>query len=344
MVYYKNIFDKEKDFLRYEYQIKFKVNNITEKDILSIGAKKLGSVIHEDTYFITKNGSKNEYFRIRKEGEELLLFTYKKIVDNKKAKVRKIVNKILSDKEYNEFKKNFVEVLKINKKRTIFSFDSVIINLDKIERIGTFLEFEVSDENQLYKIDFLIKKFGLNKNLALKQSYFEIAKNELSKIHKFLDKIYSIIGNFSFGISSAVLTTLGMIVGLDSATNSEFAVISGIVSVAVADSFSDAIGMYSSKKSERGVSSSTAFKSAFNVFLGKLIFTLSFIIPFLFFSYNKAIILSIIWGLILLAIVNIQIAYVNEENTLTSVIKNTFIALIIMLLSFIAGIIVSSLL
>ncbi len=338
---YSNIFEREKDLLKYEFQLKFKVKNISEEDILSIGAKRLGSVFHEDTYFVPKSGFEEEYFRIRKEGEELLLFTYKKFIRAGKIKVRKIVNKLLSEKDYEKFKKDFVEVLKINKKRTIFSFDSVIINFDKVERIGSFLEFEVSNEKDLYKLDFLIKKFGLNKNLALKQSYFEIAKHELSKFHKFLDKLYSFIGNFSFGISSAVLTTLGMIVGLDSATKSEFAVISGIVSVAIADSFSDAIGMYSSKKSERGVSSSSAFKSAFNVFLGKLVFTLSFIFPFLFFSYNKAIFLSILWGLFLLAVVNMQIAYVNEENSLISVIKNTFIALTIMFLSFIAGMLIS---
>ena len=44
---------------------------------------------------------------------------------------------------------------------------------------------------------------------------------------------------FSFGLTSGVITTLGMIVGLETATSSKLAVVAGIVSVAIADAFSE---------------------------------------------------------------------------------------------------------
>ena len=49
---------------------------------------------------------------------------------------------------------------------------------------------------------------------------------------------------FSFGLTSAVITTLGLITGLDSSTGSKIVVISGILTIALADAFSDALGMH----------------------------------------------------------------------------------------------------
>lgn len=54
---------------------------------------------------------------------------------------------------------------------------------------------------------------------------------------------------FSFGLTSAAITTLGMIIGLDSAMHSKLVVIGGILSIAVADSFSDALGIHISEES-----------------------------------------------------------------------------------------------
>lgn len=57
------------------------------------------------------------------------------------------------------------------------------------------------------------------------------------------------LGGMSFGISGGVITTLGMIVGLDQATSSKTAVIAAILTIAIADSLSDALGMHLSEES-----------------------------------------------------------------------------------------------
>ena len=47
----------------------------------------------------------------------------------------------------------------------------------------------------------------------------------------------------TFGLTSGVITTLGLMVGLHSGTGSRIAVIGGILTIAVADAFSDALGI-----------------------------------------------------------------------------------------------------
>ena len=46
----------------------------------------------------------------------------------------------------------------------------------------------------------------------------------------------------SFGLTSGVLTTLGLIVGLYAGTHSKLAVMGGIFTIAIADALSDALG------------------------------------------------------------------------------------------------------
>ena len=54
----------------------------------------------------------------------------------------------------------------------------------------------------------------------------------------------SVKKGFGFGLTSGVITTLGMMVGLNASTGSRTAVIGGIIAIAIADAFSDAVGMH----------------------------------------------------------------------------------------------------
>ena len=52
----------------------------------------------------------------------------------------------------------------------------------------------------------------------------------------------------SFGLTSAVITTLGLMVGLNSGTHSKIAVLAGILTIAIGDAFSDSLGVHVKKK------------------------------------------------------------------------------------------------
>jgi len=49
---------------------------------------------------------------------------------------------------------------------------------------------------------------------------------------------------FSFGLTSGIITTLGLMVGLYSSTNSQLVVIGGILTIAIADSLSDCFNYF----------------------------------------------------------------------------------------------------
>ena len=89
---------------------------------------------------------------------------------------------------------------------------------------------------------------------------------------------------FSFGLPSGIVTTLGLIVGLNSITHSQLVVIGGILTIAVADSLSDAIGMHISQESENHLSHRDVWKSTIWTLISKFIFSSIFIIPFLIFD------------------------------------------------------------
>jgi len=61
---------------------------------------------------------------------------------------------------------------------------------------------------------------------------------------------HSIKMGFSFGLTSAIITTLGLMVGLHSGTHSKLVILGGIFTIAVADAFSDALGIHVSEESE----------------------------------------------------------------------------------------------
>ena len=113
---------------------------------------------------------------------------------------------------------------------------------------------------------------------------------------------HSLRTGFSFGLTSAVITTLGLMVGLNSGTHSRFVVIGGILTIAVADALSDALGIHVSEEAEDRHTTREIWESTIATFMSKFIFALTFIIPLLFFTLPTAILVNIIWGLLLLGI------------------------------------------
>jgi VIT1/CCC1 family predicted Fe2+/Mn2+ transporter len=117
---------------------------------------------------------------------------------------------------------------------------------------------------------------------------------------------------FSFGLTSGIITTLGLIVGLHSSTHSSLVVIGGILVIAIADALSDALGIHISEESEIKHSAREIWESTITTLLSKLVFALTFIIPVLLFPLSVAIIISVIWGLSLIVVFSFYMA--KQEN------------------------------
>jgi len=105
---------------------------------------------------------------------------------------------------------------------------------------------------------------------------------------------------FYFGLTSSVITTLGLMVGLSAGTNSQGIVLGGILTIAVADALSDALAMHVSQESEHRHSEKSVWVSTFSTLLSKFAFAITFVIPVLLLDLHTAIYASIIWGFALL--------------------------------------------
>src|SRR3990167_9501466 len=137
---------------------------------------------------------------------------------------------------------------------------------------------------------------------------------------------------FSFGLISGIITTLGLIVGLNSGTHSKLVVFGGILTIAVADAFSDALGMHISEEYSKQ-KTKQVWISTFATFLAKFFFALTFVIPVLFFQLGTAVIIDIIWGLSLVTIFSYYIAKQEKARPINVIGEHVAIAILVIILT-----------
>ena len=142
---------------------------------------------------------------------------------------------------------------------------------------------------------------------------------------------HSLKTGLSFGLTSAIITTLGLMVGIYSGTNSRLAVIGSILIIAIADAFSDSLGIHISEESENKHTSREIWESTFYTFISKFTFAVTFIVPVIIFELQLAVIISVIWGILLLAVFSFYLAR-NEKTPAWKVIaEHIFVALVVVL-------------
>jgi len=142
----------------------------------------------------------------------------------------------------------------------------------------------------------------------------------------------------SFGLTSGVITALGMIVGLHSATSSRLAVIAGIVIMAIADGLSDAAGIHISEESEQEKgktkhSHKEIWLSTIFTFISVAGFTLTFAVPIFIFPLKTAVLVAIGWGMFLLIFLNYYIAKNKHENPIKFISEHVLLALFVIFVS-----------
>ena len=137
----------------------------------------------------------------------------------------------------------------------------------------------------------------------------------------------------SFGMTSAVITTLGLMVGLHSGTHSKMVVLSGILTIAIADAFSDALGIHISEESENAHTAGQIWGSTIATFLAKFLFAMTFVVPVILFSLSLAIIVSIVWGLIILTVLSYVIAKAQGEPPWKIVGEHVLIAIVVIIIT-----------
>lgn len=146
-----------------------------------------------------------------------------------------------------------------------------------------------------------------------------------------------------FGISSAIITTLGIIVGIHSGTDLKHAVIAAILIIAFADSMADSLGVYFSEKSRADSTQKECIVAMISAFLSKILFALSFLIPIIIFSdLHVGIAIDLIYGAILLIAVTYGMAREKKENMLKMISFHVILAIIVITISHFIGLWINS--
>lgn len=136
-----------------------------------------------------------------------------------------------------------------------------------------------------------------------------------------------------FGITSGVITTLGLMVGLYEATNSRLAILGGIITIAVADAFSDSFGMHLSEEAA-GKSTKAVWESTFSTFIFKFLTAIIFIIPLLILELKEAVITNVSFGLLILAGFTFKIA---KKNKIKAILEHLSISIFVILITLFVG-------
>ena len=153
----------------------------------------------------------------------------------------------------------------------------------------------------------------------------------------------SVRTGISFGLTSAAITTLGLMVGLHSETNDKLVVIGGILTIALADAFSDALGIHLSEESKKDADGKHVWESTIATFVTKLCFALSFLVPVFLLPLGEAVLVSIIWGLSVLTLLSVRIAKTKGEKPLRVVAEHIGVAVFVIFATHYLGLWISTL-
>jgi len=152
---------------------------------------------------------------------------------------------------------------------------------------------------------------------------------------------HSIKVGLSFGLTSGIITTLGLMVGLNAGTHSKLAVLGGILTIAVADSMSDAFGIHVSEEAEGVHTQKEIWQSTLTTFIAKFLFALTFVIPILLFNLQTAVIVGVIWGLFALSVYSYVISKGKEISKLKVVLEHLFVGVLVIVITHFVGVLIS---
>lgn len=141
-----------------------------------------------------------------------------------------------------------------------------------------------------------------------------------------------------FGATSGVITTIGLIAGLNAGTQSLVAVLGGILVVAVADAMSDAMGIHLAQEADPDSTEEHIWAATIWTFLTKLVVALSFAVPLLVFSLQVAVAVSVGWGLFVITVLSAYLARIQKVPALHVVTEHLLIAIVVVAIAHFIGV------
>ncbi len=161
-----------------EVEVKVRVNpEQIEERLEELRATFIKDVPQEDTYFTHPCWNfkdRDEALRVREE-ENIFFLTFKGSRLTKKIKVRKETQSQVEPEIFELLKElGFSELRKVRKKRRFYHWKNLKVCLDKVEKLGDFLEIEGKSWEDKPLIRELIKKLRIKEESLITVSYLEL--------------------------------------------------------------------------------------------------------------------------------------------------------------------------
>jgi len=133
---------------------------------------------------------------------------------------------------------------------------------------------------------------------------------------------------FSFGGTSAIVTSMGVIIGLGAASAELATVVSGLLIVAFADNLSDSLSIHMYQEAEK-LEGRTAFRSTLTNFMTRILVALSFVAIVLMLPAPYAAMVALGWGCALLAAISCMLARSRSVGAAPEVVKHLGMAVLV---------------
>jgi vacuolar iron transporter family protein len=133
---------------------------------------------------------------------------------------------------------------------------------------------------------------------------------------------------FSFGSTSAIVTSMGVIIGLGAATAQTATIVSSLLIFAVADNISDSLSIHIYQEAEK-LDERSAFRATLTNFVARLLIALSFVMIVVLLAYPYAGIVALVWGFLLLTGLSYALAKVRGVSPMPEIGKHLGVAVLV---------------
>lgn len=138
--------------------------------------------------------------------------------------------------------------------------------------------------------------------------------------------------NYSFGATSAVITSLAIIISLSNVVGAKVSIITALLVIAIADNISDSFGIHIYQESQCVHAKEVKRTTLYN-FLARLLVVSILILFILFLPIDLAVILSVIFGLSIIVLISYFISKYQKVDHYSAIIEHLALTVLVIIAS-----------
>ena len=141
---------------------------------------------------------------------------------------------------------------------------------------------------------------------------------------------------FAFGGTSAIVTSMGLVIGLGAARAAMATIVSALLITGLADNVTDSLSIHMYQEAER-LEAATAFRTTVTNFLARALVALSFVSVVLVLPQLYAAIAALAWGSLLLVGTSYLLARARAVAPVPEIGKHLGVAFLVIVVSRLIG-------